>query len=96
MLRLNFSHLNEHKFRHGFRDTVDPMCQCGLETEITLSFLSCCSLYPTVSRVLLKTSTAASSVTNYLDEELLNILLYRLRILVLKQTNQCQSLQLTF
>ena len=24
-LRLNFSHLNEHKFRHGFKDTVDPM-----------------------------------------------------------------------
>ena len=23
-LRLNFSHLNEHKFRHGFKDTVDP------------------------------------------------------------------------
>ena len=36
-LRLNFSHLNEHKFRHGFKDTVDPMCKCVVETEITLS-----------------------------------------------------------
>ena len=26
-LRLNFSHLNEHKFRHGLRDTVDPVCK---------------------------------------------------------------------
>ena len=38
-LRLNFSHLNEYEFRHGFRDTVDPMCKCGLETETTLHFL---------------------------------------------------------
>ena len=29
-LRLNFSHLNEHKFRHNFNDTVDPMCTCCL------------------------------------------------------------------
>ena len=28
-LRLNFTHLNEHKFRHGFRDMIDPMCKCG-------------------------------------------------------------------
>ena len=25
-LRLNFSHLNEHKFRHNFRDTINPLC----------------------------------------------------------------------
>ena len=32
-LRFNFSHLNEDKFRHGFRDTVDSMCKCVLETD---------------------------------------------------------------
>ena len=25
-LRLNFSHLNEHKFRHNFNDTINPTC----------------------------------------------------------------------
>ena len=44
-LRLNFSHLNEHKFRHVFKDTVDPMCKCGVETEITLHFLLRYRLY---------------------------------------------------
>ena len=44
-LSLNFGHLNEDKFRHGFKDTVDPMCKCGVETEKTLHFLLCCSLY---------------------------------------------------
>ena len=47
-LRLNFSHLNEHKFRHGFKDTVDPMCKFGLETETTLYFLLRCRLYSTI------------------------------------------------
>ena len=28
-LRLNFSHLNEHKFRYNVRDTVNPICPCG-------------------------------------------------------------------
>ena len=32
-LKLNFSHLNEHKFRHNFKDTINPMCSCGFEPE---------------------------------------------------------------
>ena len=40
--RLNISNLNEHKFRHGFRDTVDSICRCGLETAAALHFLLSC------------------------------------------------------
>ena len=76
-LRSNFSHLNEHKFRHGFKDTVDPMCKCGLETEITLHFLLRCRLYSTIRTELLdNTYAVASSLMNYPEEKLLNILLY--------------------
>ena len=46
-LRLNFSHLNEHKFRHNFNDTVDSMCTCGREPEITLHYLLRSKLYST-------------------------------------------------
>ena len=42
-LRVNFSHLREHKFRHNFRDTVNPLCSCGLETESTSHYLLRCS-----------------------------------------------------
>ena len=38
-LRLQFSHLNEHKFSHGFGDTINAMCACGSEIEITKHFL---------------------------------------------------------
>ena len=76
-LRLNFSHLNEHKFRHGFKDTVDPMWTCGLETETTLHILLRCKLYSAIrAEPLDDTYTAASFLTNYPDEKLLKILLH--------------------
>ena len=44
-LRLQFSHLKEHKFRHGFGDTVSPMCGCNAEIEDTKHFLLHCNFY---------------------------------------------------
>ena len=38
-LRSGFSHLNEHKFRHNFRDFFDPLCKCKLEPETNFYFL---------------------------------------------------------
>ena len=28
-LRLGFSHLSEHKFRHNFADSLNPLCSCS-------------------------------------------------------------------
>ena len=98
-LRLIFSHLNIHKFRHGFKDTVDPMCKCGLEAEATLHFLLHCRLYSTIRTELLDECmyiyiyiyiyiyTVALSLTNYPDENHLNILLYGSEYFSIK-TNQ--------
>ena len=44
-LKLQFSHLNEHKFRHGFGETINAMCACGSEVETTEHFLLRCHLY---------------------------------------------------
>ena len=38
-LRLQLSHLNEHKFRHGFEDTIIIMCLCNTEIESNEHFL---------------------------------------------------------
>ena len=47
-LRLQFTHLNEHGFRHGFNDTVNPMCQCGADDiEATEHFLLRCHCFST-------------------------------------------------
>ena len=41
-LRLGLSHLNEHKFKHGFNDTINPVCIWGGDTEsINHVFLHC-------------------------------------------------------
>ena len=45
LLRFQVSHLNEHKFRHGFGHTINAMCTCGSEVETTGHFLMRCDLY---------------------------------------------------
>ena len=53
------------------------MSKFGLETETALHFLLSCRLYSTIRTELLNDiSTVDSSLTNYPDEKLLNILLY--------------------
>ena len=34
-LRLGLIHLREHKFKHSFQDTINPLCSCGLDIEST-------------------------------------------------------------
>ena len=38
-LRLQFTHLNKDKFRHGFNDTVNPVCPRGADVETIEHFL---------------------------------------------------------
>ena len=44
-LRLNFCHLNEHKFRHNFNDAINWLCPWGKEPETTLRNLLHCYFY---------------------------------------------------
>ena len=37
-LQLGFSHLSQHKFRHNFTDSLNPLCSCSLETESNFIF----------------------------------------------------------
>ena len=41
-LSLGFSHLKEHKFRHNFTDTLNPLCSCSLETADTERYVLRC------------------------------------------------------
>ena len=53
-LRMGFSHLREHKFRHNFQDTQDPLCSCQVNSavETTEHFLMHCSVYANVRRTM--------------------------------------------
>ena len=53
-LRLEFSHLREHKFRHNFQDTLNPLCSCNLlESESVNHFLLLCPIYASQRKILL-------------------------------------------
>ena len=36
------SHLYEHKFKHGFNDTINPICICGGDIELLNHFFLHC------------------------------------------------------
>ena len=52
-LRLGSSHLNEHKFRHHFREFLNLQCECKLEPETTSNFLLRCHLFQVESTAFL-------------------------------------------
>ena len=76
-LRLDFSHLREHKFRHNFRDTLNPMCNCSLEPENTSHFLLHCHNYDNLRLTLMSDLNMIDASLNILDEvNLVQVLLF--------------------
>ena len=51
--RLGLSHIHEHKFRHNFHDTLNLLCSCSLEPEITSHYLLCCHNFSSACSVIL-------------------------------------------
>ena len=76
-LKLNFSHLNEHKFRQNCNDTINLMCNCGAATETTIHYLFRCRLY-SVQRAWLLNGVYKldSTLQNSSEDQLLTVLLH--------------------
>ena len=68
-LRLGLSHLREHKFKHSFQDTLNPLCNCGQDIESTTHFFLHCPFFINERRTLLSTIRSLDSklldFTNY-------------------------------
>ena len=77
-LRLQFSYLKDHKLRHGFGDTVSPMCGYNAEIEDIEHFLLRCHLY-SIQRfeIFSNINKVDPSFTQLDTKEQVNILLYR-------------------
>ena len=76
-LRLQFSHLNEHKFRHNFNDCVSAMCDCGAETETTSHFFLRCQFFANERQKLLDdVYRIDASIKNLNEESLIDVLLH--------------------
>ena len=87
-LSLQFSHLNEHKFRHGFEDTINAICACGSEVETTEHFLLRYHLYsPQRLELFENLGKVDSSFLNLNVKDKVNFLLYGSQSATSKSSN---------
>ena len=76
-LRLGLSHLNKHKFTHGFLDTLNPMCSCNTEEESVSHFFLRCPNFTHIRNGLMNEITNIDLNISFLnDDNITNILLY--------------------
>ena len=76
-LRLGFSHLREHNFRHNFADTVNPLCSCALDTESTDHFFLRYQNYLSFCTALMnKLSGINSEIISLRPSALLEVIIY--------------------
>ena len=54
-LRLELSHLREHKFKYNFQNCLNPLCSCGSSIESTSHFLLHCPIFHDKRHTLLST-----------------------------------------
>ena len=75
-LRLGFSHLRDHKFKHSFQDFLNPICSCDIEVKTTAHFLLHCPSYLLEIKILL--NNIKSALPNILEQSasLINVLLF--------------------
>ena len=76
-LRLGLSHLHEHKFRHCFQDTLNPLCECGKYIESTMHFfLHCTNLLIPRQTLFQKIRNIDNSILSQSEVQLTQTLLY--------------------
>ena len=75
-LRLQFSQLNEHKFRHNFEDCMSPMCDCSAVTETTSHFLLRCQFFGNERQMPRDVYRLDASIKHLNEESFIDVLLY--------------------
>ena len=84
-LRLSLSHLREHKFKHSFQDTINPLCNCCQDIESTTHFFLNCPFFINERHTFLSTICS-------LDSKLLDCAHYVLtQTLLFGKTSQTSS-----
>ena len=76
-LRLSLSHLREHRFRHNFNDTLNPLCPCNSEVESVSHFFLRCHFFDIERLVLMNGILNLDPDIHLLDDiSVSNLLLY--------------------
>ena len=64
-LRLDLTHLNDHKFNHNFRDCINPLCSCSLSVQNNVHFFLHCHHFS------LQRQTLMSNIKS-IDKDIIN------------------------
>ena len=85
-LRLGFSHLREHKFKHNFRDTLNRLCSCSIEAEFTSHYFLRCHFVDTLRATLMNDLGILTATSVHLEMKTLQITYYTvIRYMTTKQ-----------
>ena len=76
-LRVGFSHLREHKFKHNFQDTLNPLCPCSLDAEDTYHIFMRCQNFSNQRNVLFDyLNSINSEILKMSENEIVQVLLF--------------------
>ena len=76
-LRLGLSHLRDHKFKHSFQDSLNPICNCGTDVETTTHYLLHCPLFSDERLILINNiRNIDNNILNLNDSRFSEVLLF--------------------
>ena len=76
-LRIRFSHLKEHKFKHNFQVSIDPMCSYSSGIETTIHFFLHCANFNVQRQTLLdKIATTDANILTENEDSIVDTLLF--------------------
>ena len=76
-LRIGFSNLKEHKFKHNFQDSIDSMCSCSSGIDTRIHFCLHCANFNTQRQTLFdKIATIDANILTENEDSIVNTLLF--------------------
>ena len=75
-LRLGLSPLHEHKFRHCFQDTLNPLCECAKDIESKMHFFLHCTKFLIPRLTLFQKIRNIDNILSQSETQLTQNLLY--------------------
>ena len=76
-MSVGLSYLREHKFKHSFQDTLNPIRNCDEDIDTSFHYLLHCPDYLQKSTTLLNTvSCIVPKISDFNNDQITEILLY--------------------
>ena len=76
-LLVSFSHLREHKFKHNFQNTLNPLCPYSLEAEDIYHFFMRCQNFSNQQNVLFDDLNSINlEILKMSENEIVQVLLF--------------------